>query len=376
MFDRRIAWIVLGGLAVGVPIATSQGCSGAEEGNDGNTTSVCGDGLVQVGEACDDGNLDNDDSCRNDCTRATCGDGMLQPENGEECDNGAENAANKQCNLQCTENEHWCGDNALDDGEECDDGNEVNEDNCTSGCTTAECGDGYVQPGEDCDPGNGEFPDCPGDCQDGGGGSGGDPCAGQAIYAGMVTNSTSPAVPGPGISSVWSYAGALGISAGNDMCAAIGADHVCTFEEVLQADAANEADFVADLSGGQEFWVHRVSMAVPRLSEGTMSPPGPGGRCNDWTYPTNHISDGESAKYDPVSTPGANAARFGNLLMAVDDDTAYDPNAMEADVVVGGNHACNGATDVNSAGTPGCAVNCGGATAKAILCCFPTCIAE
>jgi cysteine-rich repeat protein len=83
MFDRRIAWIVLGGLAVGVPIATSQGCSGAEEGNDGNTTSVCGDGLVQVGEACDDGNLDNDDSCRNDCTRATCGDGMLQHENGD-----------------------------------------------------------------------------------------------------------------------------------------------------------------------------------------------------------------------------------------------------------------------------------------------------
>jgi cysteine-rich repeat protein len=377
MFDRRIAWIVVGGLAFTAP-AFMEGCSGEDGTDDTTTTSVCGDGLVQPGESCDDGNLNNDDLCRNDCTFSSCGDGMVQPENGEECDDG-DTRDNNRCNNHCVENEHWCGDNALDSdlGEECDDGNDIDTDNCTSGCTIAECGDGFVQPGEDCDPGNGEFPDCPPDCMDGGGGSGGDPCQGQITYAGMVTNNQTPTMPGPGIPSVWSYAGALGISAGNDMCAAIGADHVCSFEEVLQADAAGEANFIADLSGGQEFWVHRVSMSVPRLSNpAQMSPPGPGGRCNDWTYPTNHISDAETGKYDAVNPPNANAAKFGNIIMTVDDDAIYDPNASDVEGPVGGNHACDAdVTNINDGtGTPGCAVQCGGATPKAILCCFPTCV--
>lgn len=48
---------------------------------------VCGDGIVQLGEECDDGNLDPVDGCEPDCTQTpVCGDGTVQT--GEECDDG------------------------------------------------------------------------------------------------------------------------------------------------------------------------------------------------------------------------------------------------------------------------------------------------
>ena len=36
----------------------------------------CGGKIVQTGEDCDDGNEDQTDSCRNDCTFPECGDGF------------------------------------------------------------------------------------------------------------------------------------------------------------------------------------------------------------------------------------------------------------------------------------------------------------
>ncbi|MCA9690759.1 MAG: hypothetical protein KC636_14220 [Myxococcales bacterium] len=38
---------------------------------------VCGDGVVDPGEACDDGNLDDNDGCLSSCALASCGDGHL-----------------------------------------------------------------------------------------------------------------------------------------------------------------------------------------------------------------------------------------------------------------------------------------------------------
>lgn len=46
-----------------MPAATNNGCA-----------PVCGNGRVESGEACDDGNLSNDDACLNNCTLAVCGD--------------------------------------------------------------------------------------------------------------------------------------------------------------------------------------------------------------------------------------------------------------------------------------------------------------
>ncbi len=47
----------------------------------------CGDGYVDEGEACDDGNGDDSDSCTNQCTAAVCGDGSVYTAT-EECDDG------------------------------------------------------------------------------------------------------------------------------------------------------------------------------------------------------------------------------------------------------------------------------------------------
>ncbi|MCA9662041.1 MAG: DUF4215 domain-containing protein, partial [Myxococcales bacterium] len=60
----------------------------------------CGDGYLQEGvEACDDGNLVNEDACTEVCQLATCGDGIIQA-GVEECDDKNEVNAD-MCSLQC-----------------------------------------------------------------------------------------------------------------------------------------------------------------------------------------------------------------------------------------------------------------------------------
>ena len=48
----------------------------------------CGDGNVDPGEACDDGDGVDDNACTNACTTPTCGDGVVQAFMGETCDDG------------------------------------------------------------------------------------------------------------------------------------------------------------------------------------------------------------------------------------------------------------------------------------------------
>ena len=58
----------------------------------------CGDGDVQPGEQCDDGNDDNNDECTNQCKHWMCGDGYVGPT--EECDDGNKND-DEGCNTAC-----------------------------------------------------------------------------------------------------------------------------------------------------------------------------------------------------------------------------------------------------------------------------------
>jgi cysteine-rich repeat protein len=53
-----------------------------------NTTTVCGDGVLQPGEVCDDGNTVGGDDCSADCRvdLSNCGNGQIDP--GESCDDG------------------------------------------------------------------------------------------------------------------------------------------------------------------------------------------------------------------------------------------------------------------------------------------------
>ena len=50
---------------------------------------ICGNGLLETGEECDDGNDVDTDGCTNRCTDGPCGNGKIDP--GEECDLGDDN---------------------------------------------------------------------------------------------------------------------------------------------------------------------------------------------------------------------------------------------------------------------------------------------
>jgi cysteine-rich repeat protein len=120
----------------------------------------CGDGITDDGEECDDGNDDNFDDCRNDCTAPFCGDGI--PDAGEECDDGDDDNFD-ECRNDCSL--PFCGDGTLDPGEECDDGDDDNFDECRNDCSFPICGDGIPDPGEECDDGdNDNFDECRNDC--------------------------------------------------------------------------------------------------------------------------------------------------------------------------------------------------------------------
>jgi cysteine-rich repeat protein len=122
-------------------------------------SAVCGDGVVDGGEQCDDGesNGTEESTCNDDCTLkdAVCGNGV--EEVGEECDDG-NNDDGDGCAADCTiEMTNVCGDGMIGDDEECDDGNDVPADGCENDCTTSapgECGNGEQEWDELCDDGN------------------------------------------------------------------------------------------------------------------------------------------------------------------------------------------------------------------------------
>jgi cysteine-rich repeat protein len=98
---------------------------------------VCGNGVEETGEECDDGNEDNIDACTTACLDARCGDGFSW-EGVEECDDGNTNDADA-CRNDCTWAPAVCGDNVRQFGETCDDGNVLDGDACPSDCQIALC---------------------------------------------------------------------------------------------------------------------------------------------------------------------------------------------------------------------------------------------
>ncbi len=110
--------------------------------------NFCGDGFPGPSEACDDGNKQEDDLCRSDCTHAQCGDGIVQP--GEKCDDGNGNEGD-DCSSRCVA--PTCGDGLVGGEEACDLGaGNADDGHCSTACVQKSCGDGVLQPGEACDP--------------------------------------------------------------------------------------------------------------------------------------------------------------------------------------------------------------------------------
>ncbi len=115
---------------------------------------ICGNGVIEFPEECDDGNLVSGDGCNNLCEDEFCGDGITQPGLGEQCDDG--NVANGDgCDEFCQTELPECGDGNLDFGEACDDGNIIACDGCSAACQLESCGDGQLcNPPEECEDGN------------------------------------------------------------------------------------------------------------------------------------------------------------------------------------------------------------------------------
>lgn len=143
--------------------------------------SACGDGVVDpaLGEECDDENDVPGDGCESDCDltcrdAADCNDGL--PCNGEEtcgddhvCVAGTPLTNGESCEqpsgeagvcrgVDCVQ--AGCGNALVDEGEACDDGNPDDGDGCDSDCTFScesdvDCDDGSVCTGtETCDISN------------------------------------------------------------------------------------------------------------------------------------------------------------------------------------------------------------------------------
>ncbi len=119
---------------------------------------ICGDGVDDSTEECDDGPANSDaiaDACRQSCRLPRCGDGVVDPSNAEACDDGASNSSVTPDTCRVTCQVPRCGDGVIDValGEICDDGNLAPGDGCGPTCFEESCGDGVVDLGEECDEG-------------------------------------------------------------------------------------------------------------------------------------------------------------------------------------------------------------------------------
>ena len=154
-----------GALAPGAPCGDGKICrDGACQ------AAVCGDGVVEAGEECDDGVNDGAHGCDSNChfvcvsadsTRNCAPADMCQ--GGSSCNdtthmcstrtplaNGTDCGGGKVCRQgQCLSN--LCGNGTVDTGEQCDPPNGTT---CDSNCQNIVCGDGVRAGQEQCDDGN------------------------------------------------------------------------------------------------------------------------------------------------------------------------------------------------------------------------------
>ncbi len=174
-----------------------------KEGKSYCSPILCGNGVLDENEECDDGNRDADvvDGCsmiclvdkgwqcptgesgKSECVK-TCGNGTLEESAGEKCDDG-NTADGDGCSSLCVIEPGYmcngtkcfaraCGDGIIAGSEACDDGNTTDGDGCSKFCLREPgwhcdkagekcakdvCGDGIVSGDETCDEGHTEHPE-------------------------------------------------------------------------------------------------------------------------------------------------------------------------------------------------------------------------
>jgi len=176
-----------GGVNITIPV-------GPDAGPDLPGGGLCGDGIRERSEQCDDGNTESGDGCSRSCqveanwecptdnepckNLAVCGNGILT--SNETCDDGnTKDGDGCSSDCQAIETGYYCpvpgklcvpqcGDSVILGAETCDDGNSDDKDGCSSTCQTepgfdcpdpgkpcqqSNCGNGKQEKGEQCDCG-------------------------------------------------------------------------------------------------------------------------------------------------------------------------------------------------------------------------------
>ena len=183
------------------------GCADASDAGPPHT-AACGDGALDPGETCDDGNTAGGDGCTANCRQIEqnftcptagspcvstirCGDRTIA--GTETCDDG-NTTSGDGCGANCKLEDGWacpvmgvlceaakCGDSIVAGTETCDDGNDKASDGCDASCHLEDgyacdtpgaackktnCGDGKREGSERCDDGNHDLGDgCTPFCQ-------------------------------------------------------------------------------------------------------------------------------------------------------------------------------------------------------------------
>ena len=154
---KRIGLIIFLGSACGMPAGLDLERNNPVDPQADPAAQRCGNGIINSGEECDDGNRIATDSCTDSCKLAVCGDGHVRTDLGpseadfESCDDGEANANTAGCLEGCVVAR--CGDGYVRDDvapgepgfESCDDQNAIDTDDCTNGCLLARCGDGITR---------------------------------------------------------------------------------------------------------------------------------------------------------------------------------------------------------------------------------------
>ena len=114
---------------------------------------ICGDGKIQESEDCK--------NCSEDakvCKTKTCGDGKIDKESWEECDDGKNNGKDEKCTLKCTKynpDKPKCGNWEIEDGENCETCSVDLWEKCVKDGDENPpkiCGNGKIDNWEQCDP--------------------------------------------------------------------------------------------------------------------------------------------------------------------------------------------------------------------------------
>jgi len=151
--------------------------------------------------------------------------------------------------------------------------------------------------------------------------------------------------------SNWTYGTSLpGLPSGNAACQALGADHVCDYDDLVLAATKGE---LTPLATTDTAWLYRVNPVTVTATSptievlgtpatvGTTYQVGMGSRCANWTYSTDHLNDGEYVSFEK----GVNKPTYHF------DDNPTVIQTTPKDIPCGHN------------GMP-----------RAVLCCFPKCI--